>query len=92
MRDDWSGEIVVCLRHPIRSEWPGSAAAATSGEQKGRANQHGAISVETASGGLLGAKPPEILWWRYVGSTCRFLWVRSAWMPESEVLGDRSEP
>lgn len=82
-RKDWSGEVVVCLRHHIRSEWPGSTAAAASGEQKGRANPHGAISVGIDGGRQLGAKPADILWWRYADSEVRFVWVLSAWMPES---------
>lgn len=88
-RTDWSGDVVVCLRHRIQSDLPaftGPAVTADAGAVEGESNPNGAISVRTRAG-LLGARPSEIAWWHYVGSNVRFVWVRAAWMPQDLAEG-----
>lgn len=82
-RSNWSGPVVVHLRQRIQADYPAiidpkGLSVATAGEHEGMSNQHGAISVRTP-GGLLGAYPCEIAWWRYVDSPVRWVWDGAAW-------------
>lgn len=83
VRLDWSGAVVVELRHAIRSDMPfrGPEHQAPKGRQDGWCNPNGAISVETP-GGRLGVKPAECVRWRYAHDDVWFRWLRCAWMPE----------
>lgn len=80
---DWSGDVVVCLNQRVTSDfhpvfWRFQCAA-DPGEHTGSSNQHGALSVRTAEGQLLGVKPAEVAWWRYADSDERYVWGHGAW-------------
>lgn len=82
VRLDWSGAVVVELRHAIRSDFgAGRLLQAGAGFHDGWCNPNGALSVDTPSG-RLGVKPAECVRWRYVGTDVWFRWLRCAWAPE----------
>jgi hypothetical protein len=88
--NDWSGEVLVELRYPVRGDGPFGKVETEGGTQPGRSNPNGALSVVAKDGGMLGVKPHEVVrWWYKDHPDTVFVWVKAGWMPESLDGGKR---